>query len=595
MYSSDGKMNREQCAQFACRAVDSNEPISPDDQRVKFLFNKYDSDKQDYLDINGFFQFFIDSILIDKKVSTVWDNIKAFDYRYDLKKLNEPLDDYNNDCDYQIMPRYILSNEQKFFDIIFNIQNNQNNDENLRNEANHLINMICTNNKFKNIVLNLDLEWEKFLKEENNNYMIFYMFQILESKIENYKNDNNNLENEIWIKKFLNEKNGFQYFAKEKFLKWDNNNNDNMKNLIYWCMLKIVLSCFEILFHSEKYFEYFNMGKYIIEEKIPNNNEINENKKNDKKKEEETKEKNKVEENKEDEKKEEKKEEMINNEKENEIDISKYPIKEILDHVINTIDTIILKNYSPQNQNYFNITNYQDTFLKLSLNILALIYIYDKDPLGIDNEKFSSYLNILFINNEKVQKMFYVFFSILYKNLDENSPIKKIIFTKVNEHIFNVESLQKSYFIYIIPLFENILIVSTPTFTNEEKLDYITKMLKIDSEYLLPQFLRSINIIINTLNKDYKIRICEEPIFILDKLINKYLLEDLTNELIYPETYIIIFNIIYSLTINCTENLIKFFENEKIKNIFNYLTQLKNEKDFYNHIVSYRTMTFPYI
>ena len=78
-------------------------------------------ERDDYLDINGFFQFFIDAILIEKKVSTVWDNIKAFDYRYDLKKLNEPLEDYNNDDDYRIMPRYILSNEQKFFDIIFNI------------------------------------------------------------------------------------------------------------------------------------------------------------------------------------------------------------------------------------------------------------------------------------------------------------------------------------------------------------------------------------------------------------------------------------------------------------------------------------------
>ena len=623
MYSSDGKMNREQCAQFACRAVDSNEPIPPEDQRVKVLFDKYDTDKDEFLDVNGFFQFFIESILIDKKVSTVWDNIKAFDYRYDLKKLNEPLDDYNNDCDYQIMPRYILSNEQKFFDIIFNIQTNQNNDERLRNDANHLINMICTNNKFKNIVDNLDLEWEKFLKEENNDYMIFYMFQILESKIENYKNDNCNVENEKWIKKFLDEKNGFEYFAKEKFLKWDNNNNDNMKNLIYWCMLKIVLSCLEILFNSEKYFEYFNIGKYIIEEKIHNNEQIHEDKLNNKKKE-EIKEEDKKEEKKEEEdNKEEKKEEEDNKEekkeekqeekkeedkkediKENEnkrnieqkqIDISKYPIKEILDHIINLIDGIILKNYSPQNQNYFNITNYQDTFLKLSLNILVLICIYNNDSLGIDNEKLSSYLNFLFINNEKIQKMFYVFFSILYKNLDDNNPIKKIIFTKVNEHVLDVETLQKSFFIYIIPLFENILIVSTSSFTNEEKIDYITKMLKIDSDYLLPHFLRSINIVINTLNKEEKIKICKEPLSILDKLINKYLLEDLTNEFIFPDTYIILFNIIHSLTLNCPENLIKFFENEKIQNIFNYLTPLKDGKDYYNPSCSSRTMSIPYI
>ena len=285
MYSSNGKMNREQCGNFVYKVIESKSYIGPNDKRVIDVFNNYDYDKDDYLDVNGFYNFFYDSIMQDK-LKVVWENIKVFDYRNDLKKINEPLDDYNKDCDYKFMPRYILSNEQKFFDIIFNIQTNQNNDERLRNDANHLINMICTNNKFKNIVDNLDLEWEKFLKEENNYYMIFYMFQILESKIENYKNDNCNVENEKWIKKFLDEKNGFEYFAKEKFLKWDNNNNDNMKNLIYWCMLKIVLSCLEILFNSEKYFEYFNIGKYIIEEKIHDNEQIHEDKMNNKKKEE---------------------------------------------------------------------------------------------------------------------------------------------------------------------------------------------------------------------------------------------------------------------------------------------------------------------
>ena len=562
LYSTEGKMNREQCAQFAYRAVEANEPISADDQRVKIFFSKYDYDRDDYLDINGFFQFFIDAILIEKKVSTVWDNIKAFDYRYDLKKLNEPLEDYNNDDDYRIMPRYILSNEQKFFDIIFNIQNNEKNDENLRKDANLLINMICTNNKFKNIVINLNDEWEKCLKEENNDYKLFYMFQILESKIENYKNDKNNKDNEDWMKKFLEEKNGFEYFAKEKFLKYEKVDG-NMKNMIYWCMLKIILSCLEILFKSEKYFDHFNMGKYLIDEK----------KELEKKKLKEIK----LEEKKEDEK----------------IDLSKYPIKEILQHVINTIDNNIIKNYSPQNQQYYNINDNQELMLKLSLNIFAIICIYFKGDLGNDIEKIRNYLNLLFINNEKIQKMFYVLFSILYKNLEENCPMKKIIFTKINELVSDFETLQKTNFIYIIWVFENILIVSN--LTNEQILKYINNMIMIDSDYLLPYFLRSINILINMLNKEDKIKICEEPMNLLDKIINKYLLEDITNELIYPETFIMVFNIAYSLTINCSENLVKFFGNSKIQNIFNYLTPIKDTKDFYNPSNSSRTMSIQYI
>ena len=140
-----------------------------------------------------------------------------------------------------------------------NILINENNDNNLRKEANTLINMICTNEKLKNIVICLNEDWVKFLKEENNDYIIFYIFQILESQIQNFQNDKKNLENRNWIKKFLENKNGFKYFAQEKFLKWNyQNKNDNMKNMIYLCMLRIVLNSLEILFGVRKFFEYFN-------------------------------------------------------------------------------------------------------------------------------------------------------------------------------------------------------------------------------------------------------------------------------------------------------------------------------------------------
>ena len=115
---------------------------------------------------------------------------------------------------------YILSNQQKkFFDVIFNILINENNDNNLRKEVNLLINMICTNEKLKNIVICLNQDWEKFFKEENNDYIIFYIFQILESQIQNFQNDKKNLEKRNWIKKFLENKNEYKYFDQEKFRK----------------------------------------------------------------------------------------------------------------------------------------------------------------------------------------------------------------------------------------------------------------------------------------------------------------------------------------------------------------------------------------
>ena len=271
MYSTNGKMSKEQSGNFIYKVTESHNYIGPNNRKVIKLFEKYDYDKDDYLDLEGFYNFFYDAIINDK-INTVWDNIKVFDYRNDLKKLNDPIDDFNNDCDYKFMPRYILSNDQKFFDIIFNIQNNENIDEDLKRDANQLINMICTNDKIKNIVINLDKGWEDFLKEENNDYKIFYMLQILESKIDNFKNEKiKNKENKNWIKKFLESKNGFEFFVKEKFLKWNyNNKNVNMKNMIYWCMLKIVLNCLEILFGIRSFFEFFNTGRFFIDKEMIN-------------------------------------------------------------------------------------------------------------------------------------------------------------------------------------------------------------------------------------------------------------------------------------------------------------------------------------
>jgi hypothetical protein len=89
-----------------------------------------------------------------------------------------------------------------------------------------------------------------------------------------------NLENRNWIKKFLENKNGFKYFAQEKFLKWNyQNKNDNMKNMIYLCMLRIVLNSLEILFGVRKFFEYFNSGSFIIEKELIINKMMKMNKK----------------------------------------------------------------------------------------------------------------------------------------------------------------------------------------------------------------------------------------------------------------------------------------------------------------------------
>ena len=241
-----------------------------------------------------------------------------------------------------------------------------------------------------------------------------------------------------------------------------------------------------------------------------------------------------------------------------------------------TID-LLIKEITEKN---LLITEYQEIIFKLSLNILTIISINLKGDLGVNNEKFSLYISYLLINNDRIQKVFFVTFCILYQLLEENSPIKKIIFTTIEKYIFNTETLEKSNGNFIIHLFENILFITE--FSKEEKLKYLKNILKINSDLLLLKYLRPINILINTLSEKEKIEICEEPNNLLDKLINKYLLEDTSNKYIYPECSSIIFNIINTLTRNCSENLIKFFTNEKIQNILNYISSIKDTKEFYN-------------
>ena len=258
------------------------------------IFSKYDLDKDEYVTTEDLIRFYYDSVEVDKKLSVVWDNLKALGYRNDLKLLSEPIDNYNNDGDYSIMPRYVISNVQQFFEPLFNLQSSS--DLKLANQANELINMICTNTNILNMVLEMGDKWEKAMNEESNKFKIFYLLQIVESLLENRKEEKVLKWSEEYLKK------GFEVFLEKKFFTYqvDIKNEDNTK--VFWCMCQIVLTSLQILSKMENFEEMFNP-------KVDNNKEGKKEGKKEEKKEEEKKEDEKKEEKKEEEKKEEKKEE----------------------------------------------------------------------------------------------------------------------------------------------------------------------------------------------------------------------------------------------------------------------------------------------
>jgi ubiquitin C-terminal hydrolase len=223
-FSTEGLMSKEQCAQFAYAAVDSVDPISPDDNRIKSVYDMHDINKDGFLSLDEFLSFFRSSIVDQKKPHIVWDNLKAFNYRNDLKKLNEPLDIYNTQI--ELMPRFILSKNQEYFETIFKLQDDED-QIGVARETSKFLSMICTNPIiFKEIILlnkNKIIDWTEYL-ESSNPYKLLYTLQIIESFFEEFELDNIKVDSEalentildpserelllpnhklIWIEKFL--------------------------------------------------------------------------------------------------------------------------------------------------------------------------------------------------------------------------------------------------------------------------------------------------------------------------------------------------------------------------------------------------------
>ena len=189
-YSTEEKMNPEECAKFATVAVDSTDNISIEDSRIKSLFSSYDYEKEGFIRLQGFYSFFRDSIEIQRKIHVVWDNVKAFNFRHDLNKYNEPLDEYN--CNKLLMPRYLIAKNQEFFKVIFQLQDEE---DLIAKEASKFLSIITTNPViFKNLILlEKILEssknegvWNEYL-DKDNFYKLLYSLQIVESFFEDFE------------------------------------------------------------------------------------------------------------------------------------------------------------------------------------------------------------------------------------------------------------------------------------------------------------------------------------------------------------------------------------------------------------------------
>jgi hypothetical protein len=110
-FQQDGKMGPAETAKFAQIVLDSSS-IGPDDSRVKDMIEKWDLDKDGWLNEQEFWNFYENATI--HKPMVVWQNLKSLNYGNDLSFLCE--EEYFSDDD---LARFYIMTNQEFLDIIF--------------------------------------------------------------------------------------------------------------------------------------------------------------------------------------------------------------------------------------------------------------------------------------------------------------------------------------------------------------------------------------------------------------------------------------------------------------------------------------------
>ena len=176
-FAIDGMMNAQGCADFVRSCT--NDTCKADDRRVIELFKTYDDDKDGFISHKNFMEFYR-SACLDRE-TVVWSNLASNGYRNDLKKLSEVEESF---VDIKTLPRYILSQTEKSFDLFFNILDMGGP---VAADVWGLISRLTTNPQLYDDILNFDtkygkegvVEWEKVINNQSI-YRFIYSLQIIE-------------------------------------------------------------------------------------------------------------------------------------------------------------------------------------------------------------------------------------------------------------------------------------------------------------------------------------------------------------------------------------------------------------------------------
>jgi len=172
-------MTPEGCAAFTNSCT--GDQCKATDKRIQDFFTAHDTDKDGYLTLRNFLDFYKEACI--NRPNVVWTNLSAHHYRNDLGRFD---DDQDQDIDVTTLPGYILTRHQKNFDLLFEALNNSE----LADQAWSLIIKLPTNPQIMQEVKELDQEnWNRVINPESN-HRLLYTLQIIESFMEDPSEEN---------------------------------------------------------------------------------------------------------------------------------------------------------------------------------------------------------------------------------------------------------------------------------------------------------------------------------------------------------------------------------------------------------------------
>lgn len=228
-------MDAQRCRDFIQVVINSCVDIQLNDNRILEILQSFGDGEK--LDCKQFISFYRNALITLNKIDVVWENLNSFNYRNDLEKLNAPINTALSTSDLlnkEVMPRYILAENQEYFDVLFSLQSinfgsgSKKENEDISIKASKILSIISTNSKIYNKILNLSTaeDYDNIFNFENNH--LLYVIGIVEAIFKDSRdiinlcksNDNmfeiiNRSNNHLkikWIKNYLNKK-GFNYIV----------------------------------------------------------------------------------------------------------------------------------------------------------------------------------------------------------------------------------------------------------------------------------------------------------------------------------------------------------------------------------------------